>query len=122
VEWAAFLRGWQQGHENEATIIPGIKEVDRSFDKVIVVIIDDHTGLTGRSGKYLGLRDNQLAKYVYRRLFTEPQSFSRVVYGFSDWPDRFVMDQQLRADSSLVAGMSIEYGCFPVSLESFGRL
>ena len=33
-EGAAYLKGWQRGHEYEATILPGIKEEDkRRFEK-----------------------------------------------------------------------------------------
>ena len=85
-----------------------------------MIVIDDHNGLLGKSGKYLRLKENPTAKEGYRKWFTEFRSLSRVIYGFSDCPERFMMDQQLRAGSSVLAGFFfVEYGCFVVCLESF---
>ena len=70
--------------------------------------IDDHNGLTGKSGKYIGLRCNPTTQEGYRKLFTELRSFSQVIYGFSDCLERFMMDLQLRADASLLAGMCMD--------------
>ena len=44
-------------------IRPGVKEEDkRRFEGVVVIVIDDHNGLVSESRKYMGLRENPVAK------------------------------------------------------------
>ncbi|MFM7988379.1 MAG: hypothetical protein ACKPKO_54615, partial [Candidatus Fonsibacter sp.] len=92
----------------EAVAIPCAQGDVLQFQSVIVVIIDDHNALIDeKNSKYLGVREHEQAFTGYRRLFTELRSMSRVVYGFSDCPERFQMDVKLREDSRLLAGMTV---------------
>ena len=56
--------------------------------------------------------------YAYGLFFTELTYYSKVVYCYSPCPERFVMDPRLRRDSSALGGMSMQFGCLPVSIES----
>ncbi|MFM7984088.1 MAG: hypothetical protein ACKPKO_32660, partial [Candidatus Fonsibacter sp.] len=91
-DWAIWLVNWKEQHWNEAVTTPTARGDRLQFHSVVVVIIDDHNALIDGSGRYLGVRGNEQALLGYRRYFTELQSFSKVIYGCSDCPERFPMN------------------------------
>ena len=100
------------------------------FESVTVIVIDEHNGLCDKAGRNVGLKhsDDELGEQVrakqceilsvYGRFLIELPSLSKVIYCYPACPDRFAMDPRLRRDSSALGGMSMSFGCLPVSIES----
>ena len=95
-----------------------------------VIVVDDHNGLCGKGSKYIGLNPNEAATETERAqrtqvlreycdFFTELTYFGRVVYCYSPCPERFQMGMRLSNDSTMLAGMSKQFGCLPVNIEPF---
>ncbi|MFM7990202.1 MAG: hypothetical protein ACKPKO_63890, partial [Candidatus Fonsibacter sp.] len=72
----------------------GNKQLLVRVPAAIVVIIDDHNALSDeKNNSYLGVRGktNKPLKGT-GDFFTELRSFSRVIYAFSDCPERLIPD------------------------------
>ena len=87
--WACWLATWKAQRWNEAVTVPDPNGNDMlQFQIVVVVIIGYHNAVIGESNhNNLAVRGNQPALDGYRIIYSEPRSFAKVIYGFSDCPE-----------------------------------